>query len=310
LSEAKRHSLDLVRELKILDRNIYSFTQRVLDEVSSAAGVLEEGIDHYRHAVQANYHRLKTVDNLFKWRGEILHRLENVERNPVLQETAARWYAEQLGVDSQTAAARVTTDLHLLKTQFEELPWLIDDIDSRNARFSGIALRKITYLLRQDRRIEGQLQFLIDTLARDEGPDLLLDVYRCELLSDDFLYTPPRKRSKVTARKLDRGQKADEAALRRDVAPRLRRPFSRARVEEYVDGLLAERQRLSLGELGLEGDQDYVRLIYVAAYGLDHRSSFVFQPTRGDGAPRVERKGDYGFPPGELRKRGPKGESA
>ncbi len=309
LSEAKRHTLDLVRELKILDRNIYSFTQRLLDEVSSAAGVLEEGIDHYRHAVQANYHRLKTVDNLFKWRGEILQRLENVERNPILQETAARWYAEQLGVDRQTAAARVMADLHLLKTQFEELPWLIDDIDSRNARFSGVALRKITYLLRQDKRIEGQLQFLIDRLARDEGPDLELDVYRCELLADDFLYTPPRKRPKVTARKLDRGQKADEAALRRDVAPRLRRPFSRTRVEEYVGGFLADRQRLSLGELDLEGDQDYIRLIYVAAYGLDQRSSFIFQRADGDGAPRIERKGDYGFPPGELRKRNRKGEA-
>jgi hypothetical protein len=98
LSEARRHTIDLVRELKILDRNIYSFTKKLLDEVSTAAVVLEEGIDHYRHAVQANYHRLKTVDNLFKWRGEILHRLETVERDVLSQEAAVRWYAEQLDI--------------------------------------------------------------------------------------------------------------------------------------------------------------------------------------------------------------------
>src|SRR5213594_914547 len=37
LSEAKRHTLDLVRELKILERNIYASTQRLLDEAATAA---------------------------------------------------------------------------------------------------------------------------------------------------------------------------------------------------------------------------------------------------------------------------------
>ncbi len=301
LSEARRHTLDLVRELKILDRNIYSFTQRLLDQVSSAAGVLEEGIDHYRSAVQANYHRLKTVDNLFKWRGEILHRLEWVERNSLVRESAARWYAEQEGVDLEAAARRVAEDLHLLTMQFDELPRLIDDIDSRNARFSGVALRKIMYLLRQDKRIEGQLQLVIDRLARDEAPELELDVFRCELLADGFLYSPPRRRPRVTARRLDRGPRADEAALRGDVAPRLRRAFSRRRVEEYVRGLLAGRRQVPLRELELIGDSDYVRLMYIAAYGLDGRSPFVFERMAGDGIPLTERKGIYGFPPGELR---------
>jgi Wadjet protein JetA len=41
LSEARRHTLDLVRELKILNRNIYASTQRLLDEAATAAGVLE-----------------------------------------------------------------------------------------------------------------------------------------------------------------------------------------------------------------------------------------------------------------------------
>ncbi len=303
LAEAKRHTFDLVRELKILDRNIYSFTQKLLDEVSTAAGVLEQGIDRYRHAVQANYHRLKTVDNLFKWRGEILHRLETIERDPLSLDAAARWYGEQIGVDREAAAGKVAADLHLLRAQFETLPQLIDDIDERNARFSGVALRKIMYLLRQDKRIEGQLQLIIDRLARDEAPELEFDVYRCQLIADGFLYTPPRRRPRVTARKLDRPPSPDPGEIRRGIAPRLRRPFSRARVEGYVERLLAGRPRASIGEAGLVGDEDYIRLIYVGAYGLDRRSSFSFERRNGDGAPRVERKGIYGFPPGDLKRK-------
>src|SRR6266571_4212972 len=66
LSEAKRHTLDLVRELKILERNIHVFTQRLLEEAASAAKVLEEGLERYERVVMANYHRLKTVDNVYR----------------------------------------------------------------------------------------------------------------------------------------------------------------------------------------------------------------------------------------------------
>src|SRR5439155_8967563 len=71
LSEAKRHTLELVRELKILERNIHLFTQRVLDEATSAAKVLEEGLERYEHAVMANYHRLKTVENVYRQRSAV-----------------------------------------------------------------------------------------------------------------------------------------------------------------------------------------------------------------------------------------------
>ena len=108
LSEARRNTLDMVRELKILERNIYASTQRLLDAVATAAGVLAEGLEHYRHAVMANYHRLKTVDNLYKWRGEILRRLDVIDTDVRAAEAAGRWYAEQLGIDASAAADRTS----------------------------------------------------------------------------------------------------------------------------------------------------------------------------------------------------------
>ncbi len=120
LAEASRHTRELVRELKILDRNIFAFTRRLLDEVSRAAEVLEESFDRYQSAVTANYHRLKTVDNLYKWRGEILARLDAIERDALSLESATRWYAEQ-GSDLETARARVHEDLRVLRSQFESM---------------------------------------------------------------------------------------------------------------------------------------------------------------------------------------------
>jgi hypothetical protein len=105
ISEAKRHTLELVRELKILNRIIFQFTQRIMQQVQTAAGVLEEGIDRYRQAVLANYHRLKTIDNLYKFRGDILLRLDAIERDAASLSNAAAWYAEQLALDLASACS-------------------------------------------------------------------------------------------------------------------------------------------------------------------------------------------------------------
>jgi len=144
---------------------------------SALFGPLAAGLSAVYWEILARFYQLeferepfflvKPVDNLLKWRGESLHRLETIERDLVSLETAACWYAEQLGIDRESAARKVVDALHLLRKQFETLPQLIDDIDARNARFSGVALRKIMYLLRQDKRIEGQLQLAIDIAATD-----------------------------------------------------------------------------------------------------------------------------------------------
>ena len=300
LSEAKRHTLELVRELKILNRNILQFTQRLMEEIQTAAGVLAEGVDHSRQAVQANYHRLKTVDNLYKWRGDILLRLDAIERDTVSLSAAAAWYAEQLRVDRETAARQVAEDLRVMRMQFETLPEVTDDIDQRNARFSGVALRKLMYLLRHDKRIEGQLQGLMDALAHDNAPDVEFEAFRCELLAEGFLYTIPTRRRAVEPQPLALPPVPDRERVRIAVARVVHSPFARARILAYVDEVLAGRRALPLGEFPLDSDEDYVRRIFIVAFGLDG-APYVFQP---EGAhPLLERKGAYGYPRGQVERR-------
>src|SRR5216117_3882445 len=128
LSEARRHTLELSRELKILERNIHLFIQRVLDGAATAAEVLEEGFDRYEHAVMANYHRLKTVDNVYRRRSAILQRLDAIELD-----NAAEWYAAQRGTSQQEGRLAVKSELGQMRSHFDNVPQLVDDIDTRNA---------------------------------------------------------------------------------------------------------------------------------------------------------------------------------
>jgi Wadjet anti plasmid transformation system JetA-like protein len=297
LSEARRHTLELSRELKILERNIHLFIQRVLDEAATAAAVLEEGFERYEHAVMANYHRLKTVDNVYRQRSAILQRLDAIEQDRAALEYAAEWYAAQRGVGPDEGALAVKSELELLRSHFDNIPRLVDDIDTRNARFSGVALRRIRYFLRQDRRTEGQLQFIVDALARDDVPELEFDAFKCELLADNFLYTPPTARQSAAPQRLVPQAPANRERIREEAAARVRRIFARRRIEEFVHGVLAGRDAAPMRDVPVGGDQEYVRLLYLASYGLDGDSTFRIVPSDG----RVQRD-PYGYPDGTVER--------
>lgn len=297
LSEAARCTVDLARELKILERNIHGFIEKIVEEASSAAAVLEAGLEQYERAIMGNYHRLKTVDNVYRQRSAILERLEAIERDPSFVELASEWYAAQPG--AEPAHERVSRDLTLIRTQFDEIPRIVSEIDERNARFSGVALRKIRYLLRQDRRVEGQLQFIVEQLARSDAPEPTFDIHRCELLSDGFLYTAPRDRPKPKPRTLRARAKSDDPRLRADAAAKLRRLYSRARLEEVVAALLRNRASADMAEIPMQQDPDYVRALFIASFGLDGGSSFRFEQDRTHQVSRPP----YSHPAGRLIRR-------
>jgi hypothetical protein len=69
-----------------------------------------------------------------------------------------------------------------------------------------------------------------------------------------------------------------------------------------VARLLSERGQLDLSEVPLEVDDDYVRSIFMAAFGLDGKSPFALK-LRKDTTGRV-RRGRYTVPQGRLVARG------
>jgi hypothetical protein len=139
------------------------------------------------------------------------------------------------------------------------------------------------------------LEFIVGALARAVAPELEFDVYRCELLSGAFLYTPPMRRPKAAPQVLAVPAVIDREKVYKDAASRVQRLFARRRIEEFVREFLGARSSASLDELPVNDDRDYVRLLYLVGYGMDGSASFHFDPDTG----RLN-KGPYGYPAGRL----------
>jgi hypothetical protein len=315
LEEARRKAAEFVRELKVLNRNIYDHTRRLLQEATTAAGVLEDLMGRYQRRVMGSFHKLKTVDNPFRHRGEIFARLDAFERDELLLDRAARWHQEQYDTDPASARAAVGHALRTVRQQLETLPALLVDIDARNSRFSGVARNRLLYLLSRNRHVDGQLQGVIDAMVAGTAPEFALDLYHCRLLGDDFLYVPRQQRTPREATPLDVVTATDPAVLQEKAQRLMNQPFGERAIRRYVDAALAGRDRMSAEELPLASDDDYVRYVCVIAHGLAAGAPYRFAAAGCDKAPldapvcpdprcetcRVERNG-YRVPRGLIER--------
>jgi hypothetical protein len=104
-------------------------------------------------------------------------------------------------------------------------------------------------------------------------------------------------RARPEPQRLQEQPSADRARIRREAAERLRRRFARRRLEAFVETLLGDRDTAPMFDLPATDDEDYVRLLYLASYGLDTNSTYRLLPS-GD----TIHKDAYGYPDGVLRR--------
>jgi hypothetical protein len=312
LAQVKRLTLEFARELRILHGNIRESINRLFSDQITTAGVLREALERYEDRVRRNYHLLKTRDNIFAWRVEVMGRLDAIEMQREQLAEAARWYASQHGVDEAEAFERIEEELGIVRSHIEAMPRIMREIDERNQRFTGVATRRISYLLRHDRRTEGHLQFLIDGLGAARLPPLDMEVYEAKFLGPDCLYVPRRLHIPVDNPPLHTPDRADPAAAAQAFASRLLSPYRRELVNRYVRDLLSGRSSMTIREVPVASDEDYVRLTYVVSYGTGKNASYRFARSRCDDRDCVDpdcalcrvRTGSYSYPNGTIEWRG------
>jgi len=69
-------------------------------------------------------------------------------------------------------------------------------------------------------------------------------------------------------------------------------------MEELVHRMLAGRKSMQAEEVPVATDEEYVRMMYLASYGLDRHSSFRFTA-----ADEQIRKGAFGYPGGQIEQK-------
>jgi hypothetical protein len=282
LERVRQSTLEFVRELKTLEKNIYAATRVHLERAATAADVLQETFEHYQRLGGDNYHRLKTSENYYRVQRDVLVRLDVIERDLGLAlDEAGRWYATQHRTEAGTGRRYVEQTLALIRSHLESLPALIADIDRRHARFRGMARRKLSYLLRQERDSGAKLSALIDAVAASEAPELPVSLFHGAFLGPDdtSLFTPRTFSAAPPAQPLvEQTPMSQDAIAAQKGRIMALGAFTSREVDRFVSRLMGESPRMDFTSLPFTSDYDYVRAIHVAHRGLIAGAPFRFTP--------------------------------
>ncbi|MEK6706527.1 MAG: Wadjet anti-phage system protein JetA family protein [Bdellovibrionota bacterium] len=302
---------DLVREIKILSRNIHRYADRALKEALTTKALLELQLDIYqKKVVDSNYHRFKTTDNIFRYRSFILKQIEQLEEAPLLQASATQWIARNQGLDYGNANARLDEWMALIRSQMSAIHVLTDDLDRKNARYTAATVQKINYLLNQDHLLEGKLVRLLKEVASLPEPDAwALDAYfpcfRVQTMDYSSLYVPPKIQAKMDVSGLEIPEISEhrKRQLMEKTRHAIESQYSRERVYQLAGRLLKNTGRINITSLPLDDVEDLIRLIFLCYHGRDRRAPFTFNLDPGAKLALIE-TGDFSFRPGELAWKG------
>jgi hypothetical protein len=298
----------LIDSLKVLSQSIKGHYDRFIEEAAAAEvkGILHLHYDIYAvEILDGAYKRLKTSDNLSRYRPRIQKKVGDLLRNEAWLTESARKYSRLGTLSVDESQQRLVTMLEEIRDTLRAVDPLLDDIDRRNMLYSRSSIERVKALLEPDSTLAGKLGVLIRELYADRTGGrcrrLMHRLHGVRTLAPESLY----RRYKRETVKLRRGALAvmDQEARKKaeeELFLRLKQQLSPVKIALWLDELGGTARPLPSGEL-MGDEHSFERFIYSVLYADSRPRSFEYAIEEEDERRQFETEA-YSAPDLVLRK--------
>lgn len=303
---AHESTVALNHSLKALLQGIKDHYDRLGSEVGelSAAELLHRHYDLYAQEIlDGAYKRLKTSDNLSRYRPRILKRVQELKGNEQWLSASAAKYARGARLSIDEAKDRLLRMLEEIREVLKELDPLLSEIDRRNMQYARSSAERLSLLLEPDSSVTARLAQLARSVSQREDlrKKLSLKLFRVAVLSSESRYRGWNK-MEAPADFSDQSL-SDKAELERAEAElrlRLAKQLNPARVAAWLDAQGGTDRPLRAADLAKDSES-WIRVLYAVLYGESRGTGFAYDVSR-EGTDRV-RSGPYDLPDLTLRRK-------
>ena len=298
-------------------KNLNSSIKHYIDELTKHKTVAEIMDvlfnDYITNIVDKAYHRLLTSDNVSKFRPEIIERLESKSKNESYVSKASAEIAEIRDISAEEARELVYRYLHEILEAFRNMDDILREIDQKNTQYQKAAINRAKFLLSGDEDVRGQLKEILlglNEMINDENMDLggiyriefldgLIRLYGNSVMDSNSLYSPVEGRKEFVPQELT--EQEPDLLLRQEKMRRLTEKMqnilSPAKIGTYVEEQLGTHQELRAGQLPLNNEEDFIKIIYIRLYGQRKNMNYKIESLE-----EIQRKG-YRFKDFVIRRK-------
>jgi hypothetical protein len=285
-SDFSAHLTDMLlglRELKIS-----------LAETNNAQEIVRRFFDRFvEHILVSDYKTLKTKNNPFRFRRQILALLRELQFDSLRLEKLTVHYQMQFEVSHDDAEARVHQHINRIIRIFDSVDKRLATIDDFRYRLEKRVADTVRYMDKTTPGMAARLSRVISEIARRPDAQIpLVDTLESTgFLSPASVRSPMRRRIEAQPRVIHQVEIDPQVLELRRLFKEYkeRREVTPARIDAYLESNLGPRQSLEAGGFRIESIEDYICFSYVRhlaslgkkgkgtmqAYSIRFRDSYV-----------------------------------
>jgi len=278
---AHASTVSLNDSLKVLLQNIKKYHDRfaAIRETGEIKDLLHLHYDLYASDVlDGAYKRLKTSDNLSRYRPRILRRVSELFVDREWMDASALKYSLAHRLPMDESISRLRTMLEEIRDILKGLDPLLEEIDRRNMQYARSSVERVRTMLEPDSSLAGRICTVARELARSDMLWLNFShhLYRSRTISPESRYR--RWLRDAISSEGSSNAPVDYIALERTEAElrlRLARQLNPAKITAWLDEAGGRDNLVESARL-VTDTESWVRLLYAVVYADSRADRFGY----------------------------------
>ncbi len=277
LDQVYKNTIAFVREIRKLDSRLKYYIKSIIDN-SEIKDLINLLVNYKVELVDQAYRRLKTSDNINKYRNNIVKKLEEYQQNPLIMEMISKEYLIKNQNDPEIAMLKANKKIDDIIDIYNSISYIIDEIDNKNKIYVNTTIAKIKFLLSDDENVITKLSRILRYTAEgiknhrtakimnDIGP--LFNINSYQQLSQRSVYTPRGIYKHADAQYLAENNGAPDRRLQEEFYDEFETFYSEDVIAKYLKAYFLHHSIIKASEILRDdmSDESIIRLLYILVY--------------------------------------------
>jgi hypothetical protein len=289
LEQVYENTDKLISGLKSLNSNIKKYIEKIVDK-KSAQEIIKLFFDDYIHnIIDKGYHRLKTSDNVSKFRPKIIEKLEEIKKDKETIKTICEELIKMEKEDNfESAYEKTINSLNDTINLISDIDYIINEIDRKNTQYIRSSVARIKLLLNSSKDLGGKINTILKYIADaviENSIDIkeynfeelknIFSVFTQNFIDEKSLYISTEGKKTFKPEKINKSNKLSKEERENKIKyikEKSKNRLSRKNIDEYVLNILKDKKVTNASMLPIENSKDFVKIIYILLYS---KSKFV-----------------------------------
>ncbi|MFA7561462.1 MAG: Wadjet anti-phage system protein JetA family protein [Candidatus Izemoplasmatales bacterium] len=277
IDQVYKNTVAFIREIRKLDSRLKYYIKSIVDN-SEIKDLINLLVNYKVELVDQAYRRLKTSDNINKYRNEIVKRLEEYQQNPLIMEMVSKEFLIKNHNDHDVALMQANKKIDDIIDIYNSISYIIDEIDNKNKIYVNTTIAKIKFLLSDDENVITKLtrilKFTADGIKSRKTSKVLseieplFNINSYTQVSQKSIYTPRGIYKHAEAQYLVENAEEMDRKLQDEFYNEFETNYSEDVIMKYLRNYFKKNKTIKASEILRDdmSDEAIVRLLYILVY--------------------------------------------